>query len=229
MIILNIIQACLIGLWTLVFGYIITLFLPSRITHWLSVYLWSPVTIFFTLSRIKIEGLENIDKDNHYIFMANHSSFFDIPAIFWASKRMLHFMAKEELKHNIFTGFLCIKMRTIFIDRSNAQKTTSSMRNAIELASEGMDIAIFPEGTRTKTGEMGPFKRGGFKFAINSNVDIVPVTIKKSATAWSRDNIHFHPTQVIVHFGKPISVQGLQETDASKLSAEVFEAIKKEL
>ena len=103
----------------------------------------------------------------------------------------------------------------IFIDRSNAQKTTSSMRKAIELISEGMDIAIYPEG--------------GFKLAINSQTDIVPVTIKKSAKAWSRNNIRFSPTIVTVHFDKPISVQGVEERDAAKISAQVFETIKQEL
>lgn len=229
MILLNLIQVVLIAIWTLLFCYVITLLLPPKATLWLAVRLWAPVTIFLTMSRLKVEGLENLDPKKHYIFMANHSSFFDIPAIFWGSRRELHFMVKEELKHNIFTGFVCKKMHMIFIDRSNAQKTTSSMRKAIELISEGMDIVIYPEGTRTKTGELGVFRKGGFKLAINSQTDIVPVTIKKSAKAWSRNNIRFSPTIVTVHFDKPISVQGVEERDAAKISAQVFETIKQEL
>ncbi|MCQ2605238.1 MAG: 1-acyl-sn-glycerol-3-phosphate acyltransferase [Bacteroidales bacterium] len=229
MIIINLIQFLLLAIWLVLFCYVITLLLPSKVTLWLAVYLWSPVTIFLTLSRIKVEGLENIDSDKHYIFMANHASFLDIPALMWGTKRALHFMAKEELNRNILTGYTCRKMRMIFIDRGNSQKTTSNMRVAKELIAEGEDIALCPEGTRTKTGELGPFKRGGFKFAIASQVDIVPVTIKNSAVAWSRDNIHFHPTTVVVHIGKPVSVQGLQETDAGKVSAQVFDIIKEEL
>ena len=103
------------------------------------------------------------------------------------------------------------------------------MRKAIELISEGMDIAIYPEGTRTKTGELGAFRKGGFKLAINSQTDIVPVTIKKSAKAWSRNNIRLSPTIVTVHFDKPISVQGVEERDVAKISAQVFETIKQEL
>ena len=117
----------------------------------------------------------------------------------------------------------------IFIDRKNAQKSVASMRQAVDLISQGMDIAIFPEGTRTKTGELNPFKKGGFKLAINSQTDIVPVTIKNSAKAWSRSNLRFRPTKVIVCFGKPISVQGLQENDAVQIANQTFDIIHKEL
>ena len=99
----------------------------------------------------------------------------------------------------------------------------------LDLISQGMDIAIFPEGTRTKTGELNPFKKGGFKLAINSQTDIVPVTIKNSAKAWSRSNIRFRPTKVTVCFGKPISVQGLQESDASQVATQAFNIISEEL
>ncbi|MCQ2959792.1 MAG: 1-acyl-sn-glycerol-3-phosphate acyltransferase [Bacteroidales bacterium] len=161
--------------------------------------------------------------------MANHSSFFDIPCLFYASKRMLHFLAKEELRHNIFTGFMLKKIQMIFIERGNAQKSATSMRHAVDLISQGMDIAIFPEGTRTKDGNLNSFKKGGFKLAISSQTDIVPVTIKNSAKAWSRSNIRFRPTKVTVCFGEPISVQGLSENDAVLLSNKVSNIIKQEL
>ena len=142
---------------------------------------------------------------------------------------MLHFLAKEELKRNIFTGFVLRKMQMVFIDRQNAQKSVASMRQAVDLISQGMDIAIFPEGTRTKTGKLNPFKKGGFKLAINSQTDIVPVTIKNSAKAWSRSNMRFRPTKVTVCFGKPISVQGLQENDALQIANQTFSIISEEL
>ncbi len=227
MIILNIIQLILVAFWTLLFVYVLTLLLPPKASLWLTVHLWAPVTSFIVLSPIKSEGLEKLDPKKNYVFMANHSSYFDIPCLFYGSRRMLHFLAKEELKHNIFTGFMLRKIQMIFIERGNAQ--ASSMRQTVDLISQGMDIAIFPEGTRTKTGELSPFKKGGFKMAINSQTDIVPVTIKNSAKAWSRSNIRFRPTKVIVHFGDPISVKGLQENEATKLAVTVSEIINEEL
>lgn len=229
MIVLNILQLILVAFWTLFFVYILTLLLPPKVSLWLTVHLWAPVTSFIVLSPIKSEGLEKLDPNKNYVFMANHSSYFDIPCLFYGSQRMLHFLAKEELKHNIFTGFMLRKIQMIFIERGNAQKSASSMRRAVEMISQGMDIAIFPEGTRTKTGELSPFKRGGFKLAINSQTDIVPVTIKGSARAWSRSNIHFRPTKVKVCFGDPISVQGLQESDAAQIATQVSAIINEEL
>ncbi|MBR5435085.1 MAG: 1-acyl-sn-glycerol-3-phosphate acyltransferase [Bacteroidales bacterium] len=229
MILINLIQVVLLGLWTLIFVYVISLLLPSKVALWLTVYLWSPLMAVFAMSRIRSEGREKLDPNKSYIFMANHASYFDIPCIFWGSRRMLHFLAKEELKHNIFTGFALRKLQMVFIERGNAQKSASSMRHVVEMTQKGMDIAIFPEGTRTRTGELGVFKKGGFKLAINSQVDVVPVTIKHSAEAWSRSNLRFRPTTVIVHFSEPVSVQGLQESDAPQLASKVADIIKTEL
>lgn len=229
MIVINLIQLVLLALWTLIFVYIISSLLPSKVALWLTVYLWSPLMAIIAMSRIKAVGREKLDPNKSYIFMANHASYFDIPCIFWGSRRMLHFLAKEELKHNIFTGFALRKLQMVFIERGNAQKSASSMRHVVEMVSQGMDIAIFPEGTRTRTGELGVFKKGGFKLAINSQVEIVPVTIKHSAEAWSRSNLRFRPTTVIVHFSDPVSVEGLQESDAPKLASQVAEIIKEEL
>lgn len=229
MILLNLIQLVLLGFWTLFFVYVITLLLPSKAALWLTVHLWAPINALIVLSPIKAEGLEKLDKNKNYIFMANHASFFDIPCILWGSKRMLHFLAKEELKHNIFTGFMIHKLEMVFIERGNAQKSTASVRHVVDMVSKGMDIAIFPEGTRTKTGELGPFKKGGFKLAINSQTDIVPVTIKHSAEAWSRSNLRFRPTRVTVCFSNPISVNGLQESDAPQLAAKTSAIIHEEL
>jgi 1-acyl-sn-glycerol-3-phosphate acyltransferase len=161
--------------------------------------------------------LENLDPKQHYIFMANHASFFDIACLFYASKRRLHFIAKQELGRQFFTGYMLRKLQIIFIDRSNAQRSAASMRQAIETIKSGKDIAIFPEGTRTKTGKLGTFKKGGFKIAIQSQTPIVPVVIENSARAWARNNIRFRPTTVIVRFGKPIETDHLHEENSMEL------------
>lgn len=229
MFLLNYIQLVLIALWTLVFVYVLTLLLPSKVALWLTVHLWAPVCEIIVMSPIKVSGLENLDKDKNYVFMSNHASFYDIPVLFWGTKRMLHFLAKSELKNSIFTGFMLKKLEMVFIERGNAQKSVASVRHAEEMIRKGMDIAIFPEGTRTKTGELGPFRKGGFKMAINSGTDVVPVTIKNSAKAWARSNRKFRPTKVYIHFSTPISVQNLHEEDAQNLAAQTFAIIENEL
>ena len=229
MFIINFIQFILLGLWTFVFVYVLTLLLPPRVSLWLTTHLWAPVCAFIIMSPIKTKGLENLDPNKNYIFTANHTSFFDIACLFWASKRPLHFLCKAELRDNILTGFMLRKLDMVFVDRRNALNSVESMRHVEKMISEGKDIAIFPEGTRSKTGDLCPFKRGSFKLAITTNTHIVPVTIKNSAKAWSLSNLRFRPTRVTVQFHTPISVQGLKETDALPLSKQVYEIIANEL
>lgn len=221
MIILNIIQIILLALWTIFIVYICSPFLNYNGAWYITTNWWAGGCARILLSKIKIEGLENLDPNQHYIFMANHSSFFDIACLFYASKRRLHFIAKQELGKQFFTGYMLRKLQIIFIDRSNAQRSVASMRQAIDTIKSGKDIAIFPEGTRTKTGKLGVFKKGGFKIAIQSQTPIVPVIIENSARAWGRNNITFRPTTVVVRFEKPVETLGLQEENTSELCEKV--------
>ncbi len=221
MIIINIIQLILLALWTIFIVYICAPFLNYNGAWYITTHWWAGGCVRILFSKIKIEGLENLDPKQHYIFMANHSSYFDIACLFYASKRRLHFIAKQELGRQFFTGYMLRKLQIIFIDRSSAQRSATSMRQAIETIQSGKDIAIFPEGTRTKTGKLGVFKKGGFKMAIQSQTPIVPVVIENSARAWARNNITFRPTTVTVRFGTPVETAHLQENDTQTLSEKV--------
>jgi len=221
MIIINIIQALLIALWTLFTVYVVGGLTTQNAAFKFVKRNWSKGIAWILLSKITVKGKEKIDENKHYIFMANHSSYFDIPCLFLATDRRLHFMAKDELRTNPFSGFMLKKIEMIFIDRSSAQKSTESIRKAIQFIQKGRNVAIFPEGTRTKNGKLGPLKRGGFKLAISSQTEIVPVTIQHSARAWPVKNFPMKPSRVVVEFHSPISVSGMKEEDASELMKEV--------
>ena len=221
MIIINILQLIFLSLWTIFIVYICAPFLNYNGAWYITTHWWAGGCARILFSKIKIEGLENLDPKQHYIFMANHSSYFDIACLFYATKRRLHFIAKQELGRQFFTGYMLRKLQIIFIDRSNAQRSATSMRQAIETIQSGKDIAIFPEGTRTKTGKLGVFKKGGFKMAIQSQTPIVPVVIENSAKAWARNNITFRPATVVVRFCKPVETAHLTENDAQALSEKV--------
>jgi len=225
MIFLNLIQVIFSALWTVFIVYIISPFLNYKAAFWITIHVWTPVITFLILSKIETKGLENIDSNKHYIFMANHSSYFDIVCLFNATKRNLHFIAKEELSRQFFTGYMLRKLKIIFIDRSNAQNSARSMKQAIEVIKNGKNVAIFPEGTRTKTGNLGAFRRGGFKLAIQAQTEIIPVAISKSAKAWPRNNFSFRPTTVTLTFGKPISIQGYSENDTKEIQDKVVNFI----
>ncbi len=225
MIIINAIQILLIGIWTLFTVYVVGSITTKNAAFWFTIRVWAPVVQWILLSPIKTKGLENLKQGQHYIFMPNHASYYDIACLFHSSKLKLHFLAKDELRTNPFTGYMLKKLEMIFIDRSNSQKSADSMRKAIQFIQEGRNVLIFPEGTRTRTGKLGALKRGGFKLAINSQTPIIPVKITGTFRAWPCSNKNMRPTKVTVEFLDPISVEGLTESDSSDLMKKVKQAI----
>lgn len=221
MILLNFIQMLLLALWTLFTVYVVGTFSTKKGAFNFTIKVWSTGIAWILFTKIKVEGRENLDPNTHYIFMANHTSYFDIACLFKASQLKLHFIAKDELRTNPFTGYMLKKIEMIFINRASAQKSAESMRKAISFIQEGRNIAIFPEGTRSKTGKIGAFKRGGFKMAVNTGLAIVPVVITNSHVAWPVSNFKFRPTTVTVSFKSPIPTNGLAEKDIPDLVEKV--------
>lgn len=221
MIIIGFIQFIILTIWTIFIVYIISPFLNYKAAFWVTVHVWAPGIAFLLFTKIKVKGIENVKNHKNYIFMSNHASYFDIPCLLHASKRNLHFIAKEELSRHIMTGYMLKKLQIIFIDRTNAQRSSASMKKAAEAIKTGKNVGIFPEGTRTKTGKLGVFKKGGFKLAITSLTPIIPVAIEKSAVAWPLNNLGFKPTTVTVTFGKEISTEQYSEENIKELSDRV--------
>ncbi|MDA3882269.1 MAG: lysophospholipid acyltransferase family protein [Bacteroidales bacterium] len=221
MIIVNIIQMILIAVWNLFTVYIVGGLTSKKNAFNFTINVWAPVISFILLTKVCVRGKEYVKPEKNYIFMANHSSYFDIAVLFMATQRKIHFMAKDELRTNPFTGFMLKKIEMIFIDRSNAYKSKESLQRASEFIKQGRDLMVFPEGTRTKTDKIGPFKRGGFKIAVDSHVPIVPIIIQKSAKAWPRNNFNFRPTTVTVKFCEPIETTNFTEKNMSALLSSV--------
>ncbi|HOS84802.1 MAG TPA: lysophospholipid acyltransferase family protein [Bacteroidales bacterium] len=229
MILINIIQMILLALWTIFIVYILAPILNYKGAWWITIHLWAPGIALILGSRIIVKGIEHIHPSKHYIFMANHASYFDIACLFATTKRNLHFIAKDELSRNFFTGYMLRKLQIIFIDRTNSQRSATSLKKAVEHIKHGKNVAIFPEGTRTKTGNLGIFRKGGFKLAVQSQTPIIPVAISKSAIAWPRSNFGFRPTTVTVTFGPEISVEHVSEDDTKILVDQVYSFISKSL
>ncbi|MFR9649107.1 MAG: lysophospholipid acyltransferase family protein [Rikenellaceae bacterium] len=133
-------------------------------------------TIIFTW-RKSISGFENIDKNRSYVIVANHQSMIDILAIYyiplhfkWVSKREVYFIP-------MFGQYLWLQ-GNITIDRKSGVASMEKILNmGTKWLSEGVSIVIFPEGTRSKSGEIGRFKAGAFNLAAEAGVDILPVVM----------------------------------------------------
>lgn len=122
------------------------------------------------------------------VVVANHQSFVDIPLILGYVDLNLGFVAKEEIrKWGIFNLWMD-RAQCVFLDRSNSKKALDSFKKAIEFIKNGKSICIFPEGTRTKDGTIGEFKKGSFKLALEPKVKILPVTIDGTFFIMNKNN-----------------------------------------
>lgn len=139
---------------------------------------WSRALVRYARIDIAVSGLEHADPDESFVVMSNHQSLYDIPVLFQALRpRRLRMVAKSELfRVPIWSG----AMRAagfVEVDRGNRIAAMRSLERAREAIRGGTSIWIAPEGTRSETGELGPFKKGGFHLAAGAGARILPVAV----------------------------------------------------
>lgn len=125
-----------------------------------------------------VQGQEKIPQNEAVIYTPNHAGAFDIPAIVLTAPNSPIFMAKKELGQIPFLKSWMDAVDCVFVDRKNKTSAHSSLQNAIEAVADGRSLVIFPEGTRSKTGELGEFRGGAMKIAMETGAKIVPVLIE---------------------------------------------------
>ncbi len=165
--------------------------------------------------RLECRGLENIRPDQHYIFVANHQSWLDIPAMLLCLDRNFAFLAKKEL---LKVPILNIGLRwtgSVPIDRGDRARAIESTQRAAQRVRAGRSFIVYPEGTRTPDGHMRRFKKGAFYMALESQTPIVPVTIAGSYEIMPKGQIGVWPgtIRVIVHPPLDASTYGLERLD----------------
>ena len=153
--------------------------------------------IFTVVLRLKIEGRENIPKDGPLVIASNHLSLLDPPVLGTAATRKVHFMAKEELFVPVL-GTIYKILGAFPVRRGGADRV--AIKHGIEILESGNVLAIFPEGTRSKTGELGKAQPGALMMASKVKATIVPACIigtdyKRHGRIWPK---------VTVRFGKPM-------------------------
>ncbi len=192
----------------------------SRILFWLARL---GVRIGFILARIRIvtHGLEKISSGSHFIFMMNHNSNLDAPAVFMKIPGPVRVLGKKELFR---LPVLSTAMRMggfVPVDRSNREAAIESARSAARIAASGASFLIAPEGTRSRTGDLLPFKKGGFHIAIDSRVPVLPVTVVGAFELMPPGSFAIKPGKIEIFFHDPIATTGLQSRDRFELIARV--------
>lgn len=173
------------------------------------------------------KGKEKIPQNEPVIYTPNHSGMFDIPAIVLNTPKPPIFIAKKELSVFPFIKGWMNVMDCVFVDRSNKNSARSSLHDAIEMVKNGRSIVIFPEGTRSKTGELGEFKGGAMKIAMETGAKVVPVLLEGTRERLEATG-NVTAGKVFVTFLDPIETKGLTKEDFFKMPAQIREIIGKE-
>jgi 1-acyl-sn-glycerol-3-phosphate acyltransferase len=165
------------------------------------------------ISEIKLEvtGIENIEKDKTYVFVSNHASQYDIVVLQKTIPNRMAMIFKKELAKIPFFGWQLAMGPYVMIDRENYEKAMRSIEEAKEkMKKQNISIVVFAEGTRSKTGEIQPFKRGAFRLATKVGYPIIPTTVVGSNKIMPKGTYKLRRGTIKVHFDKPIQSEGIK-------------------
>jgi len=168
--------------------------------------LWAKILLLICNTKVKVIGEENLLRGKPQILMSNHQSDFDILISLAYIPVQFRWIAKKELFSIPVFGAAMRSAGYIEIDRSNREKALQSIDEAALRIRKGKSIMTFPEGTRSRDGEIKAFKQGTFYLAIKSGVPIVPVSIIGSGQIMQKRSLRIKPGQIKMVIGKPIEV-----------------------
>lgn len=187
---------------------------------------WSKKLLEQADVRLEVSGYERLPEGETFVIMSNHRSLYDIPVLFQAFPRTLRMVTKAELFRVPVWGQAMRAAGFIEVDRKNRRRAIESLRAAKATLDSGVNVWIAPEGTRSRTGELGRFKMGGFMLALETNRRIIPVALRGTEDILPADGALIRRgARVRVEFGEPIDAKtfGLERRD--KLAVHVRETI----
>ena len=165
---------------------------------------WGKSILVVSRIKVTVKGMSNLDLAHPYIYMPNHQSNFDIPVMLGHLKVQFRWLAKMELFKIPIFGHAMRKAGYISIDRYDRESAFKSLETAAQKIKNGVSVLIFPEGTRSRDGKLGAFKKGGFVLAIDSGVPIVPVVIEGTHEIMTKGKFQVNPGHVSMVIHKPI-------------------------
>jgi len=227
---LNGLQAVFLFLWT---AFWVTVVLVVRVLTGgpklpltIARKLWLPGALWAVGARLEVEiSPRNDFSSKPALFVSNHRSFYDIPALVGAVPTNLHFLAKKEVRKIPFLGLYAAAMGMVFIDRADSAASRTSVEHMSRLLEEGASMASYPEGTRSRSGDLLPFKTGSFVAAIKAGVPVVPVSISGSEKVLPADGFSPRPGLIRVSIGEPIPTAQMDLEDRRRLADEARDQV----
>jgi 1-acyl-sn-glycerol-3-phosphate acyltransferase len=203
----------------------ISLFRPkSRANYWI-IRTWARLVIWICGIRIDVRGAENIPSEGSFLVMSTHKSHLDIPVLIREIPRQFRIVAKKSLFKIPVFGWAMTIAGYINVDRDDRQQAFASLDKAADEVREGMPLLIFPEGTRSPDGSLGPFKKGGFVLGTKAKMPLIPVLVDGTYDILPKTTWRISPGRVRVVFGAPIDTNAYSLENKEELMERVRQAM----
>ena len=176
--------------------------------------------LFLSGVKADIRGLENIPTDpkKPVLFVGNHNSFFDVILMYTLFHERTGFIAKKAFKKVPSLNLWMMRLYCLFLDRKDTKQGLKTILTAIDYIKQGISIFVFPEGTRSKDGNMIPFKAGAFKISTKTGCPIIPVVLSGTADVFENHLPLIKKQQVVVTIGEPINPNSLDKEDKKHIA-----------
>lgn len=174
--------------------------------------------------KVRLNGLENIEKGKTYVAIINHQDMFDIPLMYHLPMHA-KWVSKKEVYKTPVMGQVLLMHKDIAIDRKDPKSMSKLLKLGKENLDMGISILIFPEGTRSKTGRMGRFKEGAFLLAKKAGVGLLPIVVDGTKEALSGGKMSC-PNNFEINILEPISAERVADTNSKDLAKQMQELMR---
>ena len=185
---------------------------------------WSRQLLWAAGTPVRVAGIERIP-DGPVVYASNHSSMFDIWALAATLPGSVRIVAKQELAKIPLLGPAMVTAGHVMIDRSNPRRALEAYERAAEVIRSGISAVVFPEGTRSRTGQLLPFKNAPFGLAIAAQVPVVPLYVRDTFEIMPKGRFVLRPRPIRIVIGDPIATAGMTVDDRQQLRDRVHAAI----
>jgi len=210
---------CLLTVFTATFTICTVFWRNAEFVHKVQQF-WSRSFFWLMFIPVSVDGQEHIQPGQSYVFVANHQSMFDVWLVYGWLPVIFKWLMKAELRKVPFVGTGCKAAGHIFVDRRNAKAAMESLKEVGKQLVNGVSTVIFPEGTRSKDGEIGRFKRGAFQIAWDLGLPVIPLSLDGCFEVLPKGKPFVSRHPVHMHIGEPIDLK--QFADAN----EAIEAVR---
>lgn len=190
-----------------------------RYAHW-----WGKVVLKATGSKVTVRGLENVPS-GPVVFMGNHLGIFDVMLLLGQIDKPIAFIAKKELAKIPIISSLMGHVGCLYLDRQDVRQAARTFSQAIRQIRQGLSMVIFPEGTRSQTGQIAEFKSGSMKLAIKAGVPIVPLRIEGTGRVFENNGHRIGPSQISLTVLPPVLPGDYSELGTGQVAKMVREMV----